>query len=244
MSVAIFFMFSFTLVRLLIRLLNRGLKLGLDDLFIVPGVILAITWPVLQILAVVYGGAGKHIWDLTYEEYGHFKRYTNFSKILFFVSVGVVKISICLFNRRLTSMTSRKWLIFNNVFLFLLLAYVLVSLFWNIFSCSPAWGGWDAVRLGKEDIKAVCFPVGTSGSILSTIHVLMDFGLLAVPIIVLWKVKMGWSTRGRLYIVFAVGGGSMIGSILRQIYQSRLISDVSCKCDFSRFFYFNLWSRF
>ncbi|ESZ97761.1 hypothetical protein SBOR_1843 [Sclerotinia borealis F-4128] len=226
MSVCIFFMFTFTLIRLLIRLLNRGLKLGLDDLFIVPGVILAITWPVLQILAVVYGGAGKHIWDVTYEEYGYFKRYTNLSKIFFFVAVGVVKVSICLFNRRLTSMTSRNWLMFNNVFLFLLVVYIMVSLFWNIFSCSPAWGGWDAVRLGRENVVAVCFPVGTSGSILSTIHVVMDFGLLAVPFVVLWKVKMGWGTRGRLYVVFAVGGVSMIGSILRQIAQTKLSSDV------------------
>lgn len=229
MSVSIFFMFTFTLVRLLIRLLNRGLRLGLDDLFIVPGVILAITWPVLQILAVVYGGAGKHIWDVTYEEYGYFKRYTNWSKIFFFVAVGVVKVSICLFNRRLTSMTSNKWLLFNNVFLVLLVIYILVSLFWNIFLCSPVWGGWDAIRLGRENVVAKCFPVGTMGTIMSTIHVIMDFGLLAVPLIVLWKVKMGWRTRGRLYIVFAVGGVSMIGSILRQIEQTKLSSDVLCK---------------
>ncbi|TEY40357.1 hypothetical protein BOTCAL_0436g00070 [Botryotinia calthae] len=226
MSVSIFFMFTFTLVRLLIRLLNRGLRLGLDDLFIVPGVILAITWPVLQILAVVYGGAGKHMWDVTYEEYGYFKRYTNWSKIFFFVAVGVVKVSICLFNRRLTSMTSNKWLLFNNVFLVLLVIYILVSLFWNIFLCSPVWGGWDAIRLGRENVVAKCFPVGTMGTIMSTIHVIMDFGLLAVPLIVLWKVKMGWRTRGRLYVVFAVGGVSMIGSILRQIEQTKLSSDV------------------
>ena len=238
MSVSIFFMFTFTLVRLLIRLLNRGLRLGLDDLFIVPGVILAITWPVLQILAVVYGGAGKHIWDVTYEEYGYFKRYTNWSKIFFFVAVGVVKVSICLFNRRLTSMTSNKWLLFNNVFLVLLVIYILVSLFWNIFLCSPVWGGWDAIRLGRENVVAKCFPVGTMGTIMSTIHVIMDFGLLAVPLIVLWKVKMGWRTRGRLYIVFAVGGVSMIGSILRQIEQTKLSSDVLCKFIF---FNFEIW---
>lgn len=233
MSVSIFFMFTFTLVRLLIRLLNRGLRLGLDDLFIVPGVILAITWPVLQILAVVYGGAGKHIWDVTYEEYGYFKRYTNWSKIFFFVAVGVVKVSICLFNRRLTSMTSNKWLLFNNVFLVLLAIYILVSLFWNIFLCNPVWGGWDAIRLGREGVVAKCFPVGKMGTIMSTIHVVMDFGLLAVPLIVLWKVKMGWRTRGRLYIVFAVGGVSMIGSIMRQIEQTKLSSDVLCKLIFS-----------
>ncbi|QSZ29327.1 hypothetical protein DSL72_003841 [Monilinia vaccinii-corymbosi] len=226
MAVSIFFMFSITFTRLLIRFLNHGVRLGLDDVFIIPGALLAITWPVLQILAVVYGGAGKHIWDVTYEEFGYFKLYTNLSKIFFFVAVGVVKISICLFNRRLTAKTSRKWLMFNNFFLFLLVVFILVSIFWNVFSCNPPWGGWDAIRLGKERIRPVCYPVAITGSILSSIHVVMDFGLLAVPIIVLWKVKMSWMTRARLYIVFAVGGGSIVGSILRQVAQSNLKSDI------------------
>ncbi|RAL63575.1 hypothetical protein DID88_003619 [Monilinia fructigena] len=38
---------------------------------------------------------------------------------------------------------------------------------------------------------------------------------------------MGWKTRGRLYVVFAVGGGSVIGSIFRQIQQAKLKSDVT-----------------
>ncbi|PQE10774.1 integral membrane protein [Rutstroemia sp. NJR-2017a BBW] len=226
MSVAIAVMALVTISRLIVRFCGRGLVFGLDDLFIVPGALLAITWPSLQIMAVIYGGAGKHMWDVTYEEYGYFKRYTNLSKVVFFVSVGIVKVSICFFNRRLTSMTSKTWLWFNNIFLVLLFVYIMVSLFWDIFSCSPAYAGWDPIRIGRENIKPKCFSVSILGTILSTIHVVMDFGLLAVPLIVLWKVKMGWKTKSRLYFVFSIGMMSAVGSIFRQIEQGKLSSDV------------------
>jgi hypothetical protein len=232
MSITIAIMVIITVARLVVRFCGRGLVFGLDDLFIVPGALLAITWPSLQIMAVIYGGAGKHIWDVTYEEYGYFKRYTNLSKVIFFVSVGIVKVSICFFNRRLTSMTSRTWLWFNNIFLVLLFIYIMVSLFWDIFSCSPAYAGWDPIRIGRENIKPKCFSVSILGTVLSTIHVVMDFGLLAVPLIVLWKVKMGWKTKSRLYFVFSIGMMSAVGSIFRQIEQGKLGADVLCKCTY------------
>ncbi|KAL3424966.1 hypothetical protein PVAG01_04247 [Phlyctema vagabunda] len=227
MSVAIGFMVLITGLRLGMRLFRRGLLVGLDDVFIVPGVLLAVAWPSLQIVAAKYGGAGKHIYDLTYEEYAIFKTTTNICKPIFFVGVGMIKVSICFFNRRLTSLTGRAWKIYNNVFLALLFVYILVSLFWTIFQCKPAYGGWDPIRIGKEGKKAVCQSDNIVGSALSVIHVIMDFGLLAVPVIVLWKVKMGFRTKARLYLVFTIGGMSVIGSIIRQIEQGRLKSDVT-----------------
>lgn len=169
------------------------------------------------------------MYDVTYEEYGIFKTCTNLSKVMFFLSVGFIKVSICFFNRRLTSLTGRAWVIFNDVFLGLLTAYLIAALFMNIFQCSPAYGGWDAIRIGKDGVAAKCQSDSVFGSALSSIHVIMDFGLLSVPIIVLWKVKMGFGTKLRLYIVFGIGGMSAIGSIIRQVEQARLSSDVLCK---------------
>ncbi|RDW65328.1 hypothetical protein BP5796_10020 [Coleophoma crateriformis] len=226
MIIAITVMIIVTGLRLGVRMFRRGLRMGWDDAFIIPGVLLALAWPSLQIAAVVYGGAGKHMYDVTYEEYGVFKTCTNLSKVVFFLSVGFIKVSICFFNRRLTSLTGRAWSIFNNVFLGLLTAYLIAALFMNIFQCLPAYGGWDAIRIGKEGVAAKCQSDSVFGSALSTIHVIMDFGLLSVPIIVLWKVKMSFGTKLRLYIVFGFGGMSAIGSIVRQVEQGRLNSDV------------------
>ncbi|KAH7348512.1 hypothetical protein BKA65DRAFT_584245 [Rhexocercosporidium sp. MPI-PUGE-AT-0058] len=226
MSIALATMVIITGLRLGVRVFRRGLMVGMDDFFIIPGVLLAICWPTLQMCAVIYGGAGKHMYDLTYEEYTSFKRFSNLSKPIFFVAVGMIKVSICFFNRRLTSLTSPAWLIFNNVFLFLLGTCILLALFWTIFQCNPPYAGWDPIRIAKESRAFKCTSDNIVGSTLSVIHVIMDVALLSVPLIVLWKVQMGWGTKARLYFVFSIGAMSCIGSVMRQIEQKRLASDV------------------
>lgn len=169
------------------------------------------------------------MYDVTYEEYGHFKTFTNLCKPIFFVAVGLVKVSICLFNQRLTAMTSRTWKIFNWTFLSLLIVYIFLSLFWTLFQCNPPYAGWDPIRIGKEGQAFKCTPDTVTGSALSSIHVIMDFGLLSVPLIVLWKVRMGWGTKLRLYFVFSIGAMSFIGSVVRQVAQDKLATDILCK---------------
>lgn len=170
------------------------------------------------------------MYDVTYEEYSYFKLYANVDKALFFLAVGFIKLSICFFNRRLTSITSRAWLIFNNCFIGLLVAYLLLALFWCIFQCDPPYAGWNIIRVATElKHKPKCMSDNIVGSALSVIHALMDFGLLSVPLIVLWKVQMSWKTKARLFFVFSIGGMSAIGSVVRQVEQERLSTDILCK---------------
>lgn len=61
MSIALATMVIITGLRLGVRIFRRGLMVGMDDFFIIPGVMLAICWPTLQMCAVIYGGAGKHV---------------------------------------------------------------------------------------------------------------------------------------------------------------------------------------
>jgi len=109
----------------------------------------------------------------------------------------------------------------------------MIALFWNIFQCDPPYAGWNPVRIAKEGRRPVCTSDTIVGSSLSVIHVIMDFGLLSVPLIVLWKVRMGWGTRLRLYLVFSIGGMSAIGSIMRQIEQESLLKKNDLLCKFS-----------
>ena len=96
MSVSIVIMVAITGSRLLLRLFKTGLRWGSDDWLIIPGVVrysilswmivadrtpsrqaLAIAWPALQIAMVQYGGAGKHLYDVTYHEFYMFKWVQN-----------------------------------------------------------------------------------------------------------------------------------------------------------------------
>lgn len=149
-------------------------------------------------------------------------------KLLFFVAVGIIKMSITVFNMRLTGLSSPRWMIAHWSFLALLIMYTLLAFFLNIFQCIPISGNFDTIAAGHLNTAPKCISDSELGTILSTIHVVMDFCLLAVPIIVLWKVQMSRKAKWRLYAVFSVGGLSFIGSIIRQYEQAKLSADVLC----------------
>lgn len=91
-AVSIVIMVVITVTRLLIRCFDGGVQFGADDWLIIPGVVcilavffstlnaldwlightcpqtLAVVWPCLNIAIAHYGGAGKHIYDVTYHE--------------------------------------------------------------------------------------------------------------------------------------------------------------------------------
>jgi hypothetical protein len=60
-------------LRLCLRLFHPRLKWGLDDSLMVAGWFMALVYPAVQIAMVVYGGAGKHIYDVSYGEYYIYK---------------------------------------------------------------------------------------------------------------------------------------------------------------------------
>ncbi|KAH0164812.1 hypothetical protein KCU67_g4982, partial [Aureobasidium melanogenum] len=227
MVVAIVIMLSTTVLRLALRHFKTGVRWGLDDWVLLPGVIMAILYPTLQIVMVVRGGGGKHTWDVTYAEYYTFNKLAIVCKIVFFTTVGIIKISICLFLRRMTEATSKYPRIANDIFLFLLISYTLLALFWSCFQCSPAPAMWDKIYSGKLVQPAKCWSTLVVANTLSVIHVIMDFVLLLTPIFVLWKVQLNKKTKIRLFIVFSMGSLSCVASVLRELAQKSISRDIT-----------------
>jgi hypothetical protein len=249
-TVCIVIMVSITFTRLLLRWFKASVRFGADDWLIIPGLvscsvyhlilmlaiddlflrqILAVAWPALQIAMVQYGGAGKHMYDVTYHEFYMVNWLGSIAKMDFFVAVGIIKMSIVVFNIRLTGLSSHKWLIAHWTFFGLLLAYTLAAFFMNVFQCNPPSANFDSIAAGKLPIAAKCLSENRLGTILSSLHVAMDFCLLAVPIIVLWKVQMDWAKKIRLYIIFSLGAISCIGSVFRQLAQAKVGGDILCR---------------
>ena len=71
-SVAMVLVILITGARLWLRCFRRDLKVGYDDWAIVPAMLATITYMAMAIGMVVYGGAGRHVYDLTYEEINWF----------------------------------------------------------------------------------------------------------------------------------------------------------------------------
>ena len=74
MIIAMVIMMFFTVTRLSLRFFRAGLMSGADDYMLIPGACLAFVYPVLQLVMVTQGGGGKHVWDVTYDEYNLFNK--------------------------------------------------------------------------------------------------------------------------------------------------------------------------
>jgi hypothetical protein len=73
LSVCMVILTVVTFLRLGIRLFVHGVRFGADDWLIIPAYLLSMAYPALQIAMVQHGGAGKHFYDITYQEYFHYK---------------------------------------------------------------------------------------------------------------------------------------------------------------------------
>ena len=74
LSLAMALILLMTGTRLCLRGFWKNLRIGYDDLVIIPAAIGALSWYSLMIAMTIYGGAGKHIRDITYHELDYFYR--------------------------------------------------------------------------------------------------------------------------------------------------------------------------
>jgi hypothetical protein len=157
------------------------------------------------------------------------------AQVTFFVTVGLVKISIVLFNKRLTGVISRSWAIVHNLYLGFAVSFILAAIFANVFGCNPPLSQYGLLAYGKTPKPPVCVQVDHLNIALNIIHILSDFVLLSTPIFVLFKIQMAASKKIRLMFLFSVGSVSCVGSVMRQLSTQRAQRDLTCMSLFSPF---------
>lgn len=119
-------------------------------------------------------------------------------------------------------------MIAHNVFLCLLVVYIITAFFLNLFTCVPALSQYGLIRYGALASAPKCMDANAIGISLSIIHIAFDFMLLSVPLIVLWKIKMSVAKKARIGFLFSVGAISCIGSVMRQFSQFHYSADLTC----------------
>jgi hypothetical protein len=188
--------------------------------------VLALAYPLAQIVALFIGGGSTHIWEVTYAEYDVAMHIATFCKILFYVTVGLIKISIALFIRRLADKVSSRWRWFCDIFIASVVGYVLLALFWLVFSCDPLDAQWSLSSRGSYSVAPKCVDNILQARVLSGLHVAQGLLLLSAPLIILWTIQMARSKKIRLFVYWVVGGICVIGGLLRQI-RTRIDADMT-----------------
>lgn len=164
------------------------------------------------------GGGGLHTWDVTYSQFEVFWYYGTVSQLTYYVSVGLIKISITLFIRRLVNKSHARWKALTaDIFLATLIAYILLAIFWSVFSCSDQPAASFSIRYaGTLAQPAICGDVYARALAMSIIHVVQQVVLLSSPIVILWTVRMDMYKKARLFTIWIAGAISVLGGLLRQ----------------------------
>lgn len=138
-------------------------------------------------------------------------------KTTFYVAVGLIKLSIALFTRRMAYRLSKWWTILCDVFIASLVVYMLLAIFYNVFACNPPAIQWDLELRGRHEPMPTCIDIIIQSQILSGIHVAQGLTLLSTPIVILWRVQISPAKKIRLFMIWTVGGVTVLGGLLRQI---------------------------
>lgn len=164
------------------------------------------------------GGGGLHTWDVTYAQFEVFWYYGTVSQLTYYVSVGLVKISITLFIRRLVDKSHARWKVLTaDIFLATLIAYILLAIFWSVFSCTDRPAASFSIRYaGTLATPATCGNFYARAWTMSVIHVVQQVVLLSSPILILWTVRMDTYKKARLFTIWVAGAISVLGGLLRQ----------------------------
>ncbi|KAH6658755.1 hypothetical protein BKA67DRAFT_558975 [Truncatella angustata] len=227
-AIAIFFIILFTSARLYMRLFKKK-SFGLDDWMILPGAIGAAVYLSLDIISQTKGCLGKHIHDCTYTEVYWFIRIANVEQPLFYFCVFCVKLSVALANRRITGLTSRKWMTIHWIFISLFLFLLPCSVFLQAFQCIPVPARYSLIYIGSmaDPHEFKCIDTKAVSLATRTLHMVTDIALLCVPITILVRLKMPTRKKARLIFIFALGGMSTFASILRNIGVLRYSDDIT-----------------
>ncbi|KAK1687501.1 hypothetical protein BDP55DRAFT_767378 [Colletotrichum godetiae] len=207
-----------TAARVWLRL-RRGsvMQFGWDDWTIIAAAILALVFPIAQLHSLAIGAAALHTWEVTYELFNIGVLVAMVCKTTFFVTVGMIKLSIAISMRRLADRLPRWWRIACDIFIGSTIAYILLAIFLNIFTCNPPAAQWDLAIRGRRESAPSCISMDVQSKILTGFHVAQGLTLLLAPAVILLKIRMQMPKKIRLFAIWMIGGLAVLSGLLHQI---------------------------
>ncbi|KAM7210385.1 hypothetical protein V8F06_014228 [Rhypophila decipiens] len=198
-----------------------------EEYFCVLATIGILVWDGIYI-HVSYSGFSRHLWDVRLSDISHFAWMSYLAEISYALTMFAAKASILfqlrtLFcpdspsHRRLfTAVTRREYATSvlksdasNPIFwalyglMFLNGAYYLAAFFSFVFQCTPREKAWDLI--GEAAREGSCIDVAAATVVGGVMNLVLDLGILVVPIWAIWRLKLSVKRRLGISAVFAVG---------------------------------------
>ncbi|KAI8931084.1 hypothetical protein NX059_012095 [Plenodomus lindquistii] len=215
------------LARLWVRIMIQK-RPGWDDWIMLAATVPIIALTILYPFAVDLG-FDKHVWDIDLigqnDRIVTSRKYILIGECVFCVSSGMIKISILLFYRRLSSRAIS--VSFRRVtwisIAFIIASTIALSLA-PILGCQPMSAFWDQLNLSKiaKGYKFHCFDEGADVLAASIISATQDLITAILPTFLYWNLRIHIRQKIALSGIFAIGyAGVAIGAV--RAYYSWLI---------------------
>ncbi|KAG6354991.1 hypothetical protein INS49_004072 [Diaporthe citri] len=185
-------------------------SVGPDDWIILATFILGIPSTLIATLGAGGHGLGRDIWTLSFNDITLFAKYFYVLQILYVVGLPMVKLSLLFFYLRVFPARPVRRVLWGTIVLILL--YTVTFLFISIFECTPIsffWESWDGEHKGK------CLSLHAISWIQAAVSVALDVWMLAIPLSQLPGLKLHWTKKVSVGLMFFVGTFVTVVSILR-----------------------------
>ncbi|KAJ5994993.1 hypothetical protein N7481_001970 [Penicillium waksmanii] len=177
---------------------------GVDDILIVIALLFAVAMVVVTSYATEVWGWNRHVWDVPLDWLPTVQKMNLVFQIMFSWSSSLTKISLLWFCRRLLGAGKGSNKVFNWAFIGSM-AFVgttcTLFTFFSIFQCSPVKAYWDV----EPQYKHKCMNSGDILFAASVINIFTDFLVTALPMPLIWSLKLPARQRLAVISIFGVG---------------------------------------
>lgn len=173
-------------------------------------------------------GFNRHVWDVDPGYYVTQRKLVLVIETVFCLSAGLVKISILLFYRRLSSRaisTTFRWITWITIGF--IATYSIVFILVPIFGCNPISAFWDQVDVVKvlQEYRYTCFNEGADVLAASIISAVQDLATAVLPTFLYWKLQLPIRQKLALFGIFAIGYGVVAVGTIRLYFSWRVFFD-------------------
>jgi hypothetical protein len=173
-------------------------------------------------------GFNRHVWDVDPGYYVTQRKLVLIIETVFCFSAGLVKISILLFYRRLSSRaisTTFRWVTWITIGF--IAAYSVAFILVPIFGCNPISAFWDQVDVVKvvEGYSYKCFNEGADVLAAGIISAVQDLATAILPTFLYWKLQLPIRQKLALFGIFAIGYGVVAVGAMRLYFSWRIFFD-------------------
>jgi hypothetical protein len=172
-------------------------------------------------------GFNRHVWDLNVDPrlYVVQRKYVLAMEVLFCVASGLIKVSILLFFRRISSRAVSRLFAWASWFCigFIITTTVPFMLI-PMFGCQPISAFWDQADIVKilNGYQFHCFNEGVDVLVATVISAVQDLLAAVLPTFLYWNLRIPVRQQLALFGIFAIGYGAVALGVLRAYYSYRI----------------------